>query len=276
MEERWGSLGNLTSSVATRRSAHANAHLHAIRDRKSRRSEGDAADDNSGTGTRTGGDREPPERSSSHAERRGDHHNRGHSSQMRVPRSDSLSWRGGKKVDNRPMREADAAIVRAAASTFNKFAGDGSFLKSFEADGRADRSSSRSAAAEKPSVETPGGGQASTSDSFEVVYEPARPFQKLADDLEKRGSSGGDDGDEDAPPPAKPAAALPRRMEDGGGGGTSGLSANQVAAKAMKLRLSGKAKEADELLVCCSSWNLRHGDLIEFRLNPQCFFFSNC
>jgi hypothetical protein len=34
VEERWGSLGQLTVSVASRRAAPSHAHLHAIKDRK--------------------------------------------------------------------------------------------------------------------------------------------------------------------------------------------------------------------------------------------------
>ncbi|CAM6087896.1 unnamed protein product [Calypogeia fissa] len=228
VEDRWGSLANLTSSVAVRRSAHANAHLHAIRDRKTRKNEGSAEDGAT--------DEKEPERGSKDGPRadRRDDDNRRYNSQMRVPRPDtSLSWKSRKKFENQPLRDEDAAIVRAAATRLNKYAGDGSFLRSFETEREAERS--RSSMVDKPSMENPG-EQASTSDSLDVVYEPTRVFKKLEEDLENRRGS------EEETVQAKPVALPPD------GGSSSGLSANQVAAKAMRLRLVGKTKEADELL----------------------------
>jgi hypothetical protein len=239
VEERWGSLGALTASVATKRSAHANAHLHAIRDRRFRSSE--VVEDGA-----TGNKEVERERSRNLAPiRRGDD-NRGHRSQMRVPRSDAtLSWKSKKKFENQSLRDADAAIVKSAAATFNKFSGDGSFLKRFDTDSQAD--SNKSSEVDKSYADN-NGGQTSTSDSLDVVFEPTRVFEKL-EEKGKRSISDGKRASED-----KPVVHL-ERIPDGGS--TAGLSANQVAAKAMRLRLSGKAKEADELLVWSALSTLR-------------------
>ncbi|XP_058769478.1 uncharacterized protein LOC131643305 [Vicia villosa] len=104
--ERWGSLGELTASVASGAAAPARAHLRAIKSRQRR-----VAEDNSP-------DSEKPIQRDSKRDR---HH------EMKAPKmQDSLSWR---KHKNQFVVAEGAEIVAAAASSLNKFANDGSFMQ---------------------------------------------------------------------------------------------------------------------------------------------------
>ncbi|KAL2629865.1 hypothetical protein R1flu_014551 [Riccia fluitans] len=233
VEERWGSLGSLTSSVAVRRSAHANAHLHAIRDRRLR---GEPENSEERASQRTenrsveGKNRE-----------RGRYADREQVSRMRVPQLDSsLSWRSKKKYENRPLRTEDAAVVRAAASSMNKFANDGSFLKNF-----------------KPIELSPADMEPEAED-LSSIRQPERDggsSSKILSDIAELRRIGGiasDDSGSDSQKaserksPVESGHKAPTRS-DTGANSSAGLTANQVAAKAMRLRLMGKVEEADKL-----------------------------
>ncbi|CAI8582928.1 unnamed protein product [Vicia faba] len=104
--ERWGSLGELTASVASEAAAPARAHLRAIKSRQRRVAEENSPD------------------SQKHIQRdskRDRHH------EMKAPKvQDSLSWR--KRKSQFVVAEG-AEIVAAAVSSLNKFANDGSFMR---------------------------------------------------------------------------------------------------------------------------------------------------
>ncbi|XP_050907428.1 uncharacterized protein LOC127120883 isoform X2 [Lathyrus oleraceus] len=156
--ERWGSLGELTASVASGAAAPARAHLRAIRSRQRR-----VAEDNSP-------DSEKPIPRDSKRDR---HH------EMKAPKvQDSLSWR--KRKSQFVVAEG-AEIVAAAASSLNKFANDGSFMRELVS-------------------KVSGNSDVSTTSEGSTV-------------------------------------AVQNKM-----------SANQLAAKAMQLRLKGKNDEADKLM----------------------------
>ncbi|XP_058105568.1 uncharacterized protein LOC131249019 isoform X2 [Magnolia sinica] len=118
--ERWGSLGNLAVSAASRSAAHAHAHLHAIRDRKRGpiEKQGVADDQNEKATEKVGNSRRySRDVSLRHPE-------------MREPKvRDSLSW-GKRKVPK--MSAEDAQLISSAASHLNKYANDGSFLHEFD------------------------------------------------------------------------------------------------------------------------------------------------
>ncbi|KAJ0981117.1 hypothetical protein J5N97_009372 [Dioscorea zingiberensis] len=109
VKERWGSLSQLATSVASQRVAPAHAHLHAIKDRKR-------------------GQTEKPETVACNEAR---DHKRGYlqdvSSRhpdMRKPKHDSLPWK--KKG-----RAEDTSLIAEAFSGLTKFANDGSFMETF-------------------------------------------------------------------------------------------------------------------------------------------------
>ncbi|KAI5401237.1 uncharacterized protein LOC127097652 isoform X1 [Lathyrus oleraceus] len=156
--ERWGSLGELTASVASGAAAPARAHLRAIKSRQRRVAEDNLPDSE-----------KPVQRDS----KRDRHH------EMKAPKvQDSLSWR--KRKSQFVVAEG-AEIVAAAASSLNKFANDGSFMRELVS-------------------KVSGNSDVSTTSEGNTV-------------------------------------AVQNKM-----------SANQLAAKAMQLRLKGKNDEADKLM----------------------------
>ncbi|XP_050269888.1 uncharacterized protein LOC126713964 [Quercus robur] len=117
VEERWGSVGQLAVSVASRKAAPSRAHLHAIKDRKRGLTEEQkpGSDDQSERDIEKNNDRNYLKDVSFQ------HH------KMREPKvKDSLSWGKGKS-QNQSSKDAD--IVKAAVSSLNKFNNDGSFMQ---------------------------------------------------------------------------------------------------------------------------------------------------
>ncbi|CAL9115730.1 unnamed protein product [Musa textilis] len=117
VEERWGSLGQLTATVVTHRAAPAHAHLHAINDRKRgpmELSEVAPSDETKGGFQEVhGGGRDYLRDVSSQTP------------QMRKPRHDDLSWKRNKGHN---MSREDKSLISSAISSLNKFANDGSFM----------------------------------------------------------------------------------------------------------------------------------------------------
>lgn len=112
--------------------------------------------------------------------------------EMKAPKvQDSLSW--GKRKSQHAAE--GAAVISAAASSINKFADDGSFMREF--------------------VSKSSNSDGSALESIEPV--------KLSSEANTRGES---------------SAEVKTEM-----------SANQLAAKAMQLRLKGKHEEAEKLMV---------------------------
>ncbi|BFI32110.1 hypothetical protein AXG93_1520s1150 [Marchantia polymorpha subsp. ruderalis] len=265
VEERWGSLATLTSSVAVKRSAHANAHLHAIRDRKSRNDD-ETVDGEEKTFQR-------PERGFQ-GENRDRGRDRDQVSRMRVPRVDpSLSWKSKKKYDNQSLRAEDAAIIRAAATTMNKFSNDGSFLKNFKPEGPA-VADDHPVAEEDSSVPPRGQGERLVDKTSADIARLSRLGGIVADDADAREDFSVPSRGKDELLAAKTSADIARLSRLGGivsddsssdtetapqkklpdppvknttPSSSAGLSANQVAAKAMRLRLMGKVEEAEKL-----------------------------
>ncbi|XP_057422954.1 uncharacterized protein LOC130716921 isoform X2 [Lotus japonicus] len=189
VEERWGSLGELTVSVASRSAAPARAHLRAIKNRQQ------------GTRKENLPDSEKPTQGDSKRDyiknvsvRR---------DEMREPKvRDSLSW--GKRKGQHVAEGAE--VISAAASSLNKFANDGSFLRDISS------KSSNSDGSVLGSVETK-----------KVPSEANTPGERSA--------------------VAK-----------------NEMSANQLAAKAMQLRLKGKNEEADKLMQEAKVLNTTQGN----------------
>ncbi|KAL9317233.1 hypothetical protein ACSQ67_013750 [Phaseolus vulgaris] len=175
VQERWGSLGELTASVASNAAAPARAHLRAIKNRQK-----GITEENSPDSDKHG-------RRSSTREYLKDVSVRHH--EMRIPKvQGSLSW--GKRKSHQHMEAEGAGVISAAVSSLNKFSNDGSFMHDF---GSKMTNNSDGSVLEKVSLEanTPG------ERSAEVKNE---------------------------------------------------MSANQLAAKAMQLRLKGKHEEAEKLM----------------------------
>ncbi|XP_074565290.1 uncharacterized protein LOC141821821 isoform X1 [Curcuma longa] len=189
VEERWGSLGQLTASVAASRAAHSHAHLHAIRDRKK-------------------GPSEFPEPVPSDRTKRSIQQMHGEyndislrHSEMRKPKHDNLSW---KKSRNSNMSAEDKSLISAAISDLNKFANDGSFMEKISQ---------------------------LQNKSADVSTNAADPNPRANNQVEKRvQSSKGEAYEEKSLQPQTPV-----------------LSANQLAAKILQLRMKGKHEEAEKL-----------------------------
>ncbi|KAK7290082.1 hypothetical protein RIF29_04253 [Crotalaria pallida] len=115
VEERWGSLGELTASVASNAAAPSRAHLHAIKNRQRGLTEENLPD--SDKQSRRNSKRDYlKDVSVRHRE-------------MKAPKvQDSLHW--GKRKSQHAVAE-DAGVISAAASSLNKFANDGSFMDEF-------------------------------------------------------------------------------------------------------------------------------------------------
>ncbi|XP_073278643.1 uncharacterized protein [Primulina huaijiensis] len=197
VEDRWGSMGQLAASVASRNVAPTLAHLHAIKKRKGlvKEERGNIAEE-IGRSTQKGPDR-----------RNGEDILPRH--KMRVPKvHDSLSWgkRGYKNLSTE-----DTALVSAAMSELNKFSNDGSFMDKFMPQKDADS----------------GGCGNSSSQMFEHRVE--HKSIKFEDEITTEDVS------------VKPS-----------------ISANQLAAKALQLRMKGKHEEAEELLKEAEKMKVKH------------------
>ncbi|XP_074308256.1 uncharacterized protein LOC141643121 [Silene latifolia] len=183
VQERWGDLGHLAVSVASRRAAAPRAHLHAIKSRQV--GANDKIDSNSVNQSERHTEKVPGREylkdvSVRHPE-------------MRAPKAhDSLSW-GRRKGQN--MHSKDAELISSTISSINKFANDGNFMS-------------------KVMIKQ-NEAECSTQDAVKCEEtrkaECSSTVQKTSDHKQP-------------------------------------LSANQIAAKAMQLRLKGKHEEADRLL----------------------------
>ncbi|XP_017219723.1 uncharacterized protein LOC108196798 [Daucus carota subsp. sativus] len=173
VEERWGSLGELAVSVASRSAAPSRAHLTAIHNRK----KGPVEEKQTVTDAKS--------------ERAYEKDVSTPNPNMRIPkRHDSLSWGKGRR--NR-MSTEDATLVSSTLASLNKFSNDGSFMSEVTSQRSADSGAKRD--------------RERKSDVVQIDSE------KLSD-----------------------AVVKPE------------MSANQIAAKVMQLRLKGKHEEADNLL----------------------------
>lgn len=207
VEERWGSLGQLAVSVASRTTASAHAHLHAIKDRRRGQIESyeNPADNQTKGIDRARG--ESRERFRDVSSRR---------SQMKEPKvHDSLSW--GKKKSQR-MSEEDARLISEAASNLNKFGNDGNFLHEFNLQ-------------QMKNVDATGGSSRINVEGNEDLYSGA--FSQTNKSME------------------------------GHSGSKQGLSANQLAAKVLQLRMKGKHEEAERLLKESETTNVEKDDSAE-------------
>ncbi|XP_047171883.1 CWF19-like protein 2 isoform X1 [Vigna umbellata] len=118
VQERWGSLGELTASVASNAAAPARAHLRAIKNRQKGITE-EKSPDSDKHGGRAPNKRDYLKDVSVR------HH------EMRKPKvEDSLSW--GKRKSHQRMVAEGAGIISAAVSSLNKFSNDGSFMQNFD------------------------------------------------------------------------------------------------------------------------------------------------
>ena len=155
--------------MASRRSAHVNAHQHAIKDRRRRNPEAS--------------ERSEHDRSKSFGQRDYLHDVSSRHPEMKKPKYDSTEWRK-KKADL-----GDSRIISDALSSLNKFSNDGSFMAKINAHQDSD-------------------SRVSESGTSEIVKSEKENEVSI-----------------------------------------QGLTTNQLAAKAMQLRLKGKHEEAEKLLV---------------------------
>mgnify|MGYP000232205569 CR=1 FL=1 len=184
VEERWGSIAEMTANIAGKKVAHSHAHLHAIRDRK-----------------HSTGDMKSEERIKEHDKDIERSSNRDYlkdvrtqDMRMRVPREpESLSW---KKKKTNSMLVENTEIFQEAAASMNEFKNDGSFLQSFQA--------------------------SETKTHAETMCNPDSQIADVQSEV---------------------------RSSNVGSISTVGMTANQLAAKALQLRLSGKIKEAEQIQV---------------------------
>lgn len=194
VEERWGSLGQLAVSVASRSAAAPRAHLHAIKTRRMGVAGEANLDSNKQRDTEMDTRRENTRDISVRCP------------EMKAPKvHDSLSWgrRKGQK-----MRSEDAALLSNALSSLNKFSNDGNFMSEFV----------------NQHKKAECGSQDATSSKSDAIQE------------------------------AESDSALVKRREE-----KQPLSANQLAAKAMQLRLKGKHEEAEKLLREAEMDKVDHG-----------------
>lgn len=186
VEERWGSVGQLSVSLASRRAAPSRAHLHAIKNRQKGAAEDEQTVDvnnekvsekkNSG-GSRYDVSRRHPE--------------------AKVPKvHGSLSW--GKRK-RQTMTSKDSGLLSAAISSINKFTNDGSFMSQI------------------------------TREQYNDPIRSSYDGDKSNVELELATSE-----------PQLPGNSSVVLFE--------GLSANQLAAKALQLRLKGSHEGANQLM----------------------------
>ncbi|CAL5392560.1 unnamed protein product [Camellia sinensis] len=185
--ERWGSLGQLAVSVASRTAAPSRAHLHAIKNRKKGLSEEQQ--------TTVDNQNEKVTEKNIGRERLRDTSRR--HSEMKVPKlHDSLSW--GKRKSQIMSSNKDSDLISTAMASLNKFANDGNFMSEVIRQQNDDRGGS--------------------------PYNCERNVESELVSLESQ-------------KPGESSAVV-----------NQGMSANQLAAKALQLRLKGKHEEAEKLL----------------------------
>ncbi|KAL2324205.1 hypothetical protein Fmac_023263 [Flemingia macrophylla] len=192
VEERWGSVGDLTVSVASHTAAPARAHLHAIRNRQRGVNE-----ENSPDSDKHGRRDFKRDYLKDVSVRR--HH------EMKAPKvQDSLSW--GKRKSQQVVGEG-AGVISAAVSSLNKFTNDGSFMHDF------------------------GSKMSNNSDGSVLGSVELEKDSPNANTLEE-------------------SSAIVKNE----------MSANQLAAKAMQLRLKGKHEEAEKLMQKAKVMNTKQGN----------------
>lgn len=272
VEERWGSLASLVDSVAIQRAAHANAHMHAKRDRTRKTTDTPQAAERTKVEESKEGEDEDDRRirtgSRDYLKDVKVKDNR-----MREPRVDrKLSWRNSGGI-----RPEDTAILKAAVQTYNKFENDGNFLKRVPSSPSQKESNTATHASTTIRTTTKIGTTKIVKDidPHDVkIGSSARvtTVSKSVTRVEVQGETG------DAAPSriksshevtniasSESAHRVDSHHADGinnikpvlAGADTGrkgevsvqvqNLSSNQVAAKVMQLRLRGKHKEADEL-----------------------------
>lgn len=280
VEERWGSLASLTNSVAVQRAAHANAHMHAKRDR-TRKADDRVTDAPQAVEGRKGEEANAPEDEDDRRIRTGSRDYlkdvKAKDNRMREPQVDrKLSWRSKGSI-----RPEDAALLRAAAQTYNKFSDDGDFLKNFGSskpqeepntstrvstvtrttarvettrtvkaidsrDVKSDTGAHMATVSKSVTrVEAHSVAKDASASSIKSSYEvksvaSTEPPARM--DAHQAGRNN------DMEPPSSRVVDTERKVE-GSGVQVQNLSSNQIAAKVMQLRLRGKHKEADELQV---------------------------
>lgn len=114
--ERWGSLGQLTVSLASNKAAPSRAHLHAIQSRKKGLSEEQQPGSNNDMDKKDTSRHYQKDVSIRHPK-------------MREPKvQDSLSWGKQKSQKSRDVSTKDSGLIADAVSSLNRFSNDGSFL----------------------------------------------------------------------------------------------------------------------------------------------------
>ncbi|KAH7296367.1 hypothetical protein KP509_26G021200 [Ceratopteris richardii] len=223
VEERWGSLAEMTTSVSAKRAAHAHAHIHAIRDRKSSGSwkvEKESSERRSGDIEK---DKDMEKIHTSNRQYRSNDCNAG--TQMKTPwHKDDYSWRRRQPNVSQTMREEDREIFHAAVSALNKYKNDGSFLQQFAQNQQK---------------------QGEIANEENAIHLSDRACDQSDDHIEMDRLTTSVDLSTDM---------------------LSGLSENQVAAKALQLRLRGNAREADELM---NQLQIKQGKPKEFQGQPE-------
>lgn len=277
VEDRWGSLASLTSSVTHQRAAHSHAHLHARRDRQDIKVAKASKEAETKEETKeTPGEGEDDDDKRIRTDRRDYLKDvKAKDNRMRAPHADrTLSW----KNKGRGIRPEDAEVLRAAASTYNQFSNDGSFLRNIKSTGTKDNSdvSTRVSTVFKTTtkVETVRGVKETQSrvDNVSHVGNTTKSLTKVEvrstkEDAKASSRISGDEfpstSNEESisradyqsvswnsgGEPSSRTEATGEQKSVGGGMQFQGLSSNQIAAKVMQLRLRGKHREADELQV---------------------------
>lgn len=197
--ERWGSLGQLAVSVASREAAPSRAHLHATNKRRRGLTEEcqDAANNQNEWATEKSIGRDYLKDVSTRH------------SKMKAPKvHDSLSW--GKRKSQH-LSANDTGLVSSAISSLNKFENDGSFIQRF------------------------------------IGTENRTPSGSLASYENREGNV------------AEELQSVERNIPSEGSAVKQGLSANQLAAKALQLRMKGKHEEAEELLREATNIQMKQG-----------------
>ncbi|CBI26380.3 uncharacterized protein LOC100264750 [Vitis vinifera] len=186
VEERWGSLGQLTVSLASHAAAPSRAHLHAIKSRKKglTQEQQTPIQDYQRDSEKNSGREYLKDVSVRNPE-------------MKAPKvHNSLSW-GKRKGQN--VSTKDVGLISDAVASLNKFANDGSFMHEV---------------VHRQNIDT--GGPLGSS------------YANCEGDVMSKSVS--------------------LETNQPGEASKQALSANQLAAKALRLRMEGKHKEAEELL----------------------------
>ncbi|KAH7294795.1 hypothetical protein KP509_27G019500 [Ceratopteris richardii] len=205
VEERWGSLAEMTASVSAKRAAHAHAHIHAIRGRKSSASWKVEKESSERQPSDIGGNNDTEKIDTSKRQYLGNDGSAG--TDMKTPQHrDGYSWRRRQPNLSQSMREEDKKIFHAAVSALNKYKNDGSFLQQLTEN------------QQKQGQVVNVGNAIHLSDKACDQSDEHIEMDRLTTSVD-----------------------LSSDM-------LSGLSENQVAAKALQLRLLGNVSQADELM----------------------------